>query len=201
MSRPAMPRTRRRRDADGRPVRIALDIDGVLGGYLEALSRIVWGRSLPEPASYRVWTDPAWPVDDEQGFLRAHAAAVARGLYEDEPCNGDVALFSRRMAAEGGRFALDVVTSRRDDGDGVTEGWLRRHRVAFGGLVHAARPTAKALMGYDVVVDDDPAVLFAARSMGSLALAPAHRWTRGLGVAVFADGGELEAMVRAWAGA
>lgn len=210
MSRAAAVKARREPSPEqwrrGRPLpdsaaRVALDIDGVLGGYLDALARMAWGRTLPEPSSYQVWTDPAWPVDDEQAFMRIHGEAVRRGLYASEECDPGMAWLSQRLVTGDTPMRLDVVTSRRDDGGAVTRDWLRRHRIAYDDLVHVDRPTDKALLGYDAVIDDDPAVLAAVRCMGELAVAPPRRWVQGLGFVTCGGGMAMEAMIRTLIGA
>lgn len=168
--------------------RVALDIDGVLGNYLDAFTRLVYGRPLPEPSSYHVWEDPAWPCADEDAFLKDHASAVAKGLYHVEPCITSAAWSSQRLVTGMDGIEVDVVTSRRDDAGTVTMDWLLYHAIAFDHVVHVRHPEQKAELGYDLVVDDDPLVLRAAMDAGALALAPRMPWTRNIGCHLMDDG-------------
>lgn len=178
---------------DGRPLppdplRVAIDIDGVLAVYLDTMSALAYGKVLPEPCSYEAWRDPAWPCDDLDGFMEDHGRAVGLGLYAKEPCRPDVAWATQRLVTGEDGVLLDVVTSRRDDDHDATMGWLTGHAIAFDDLVHVREPADKAMLGYDVIIDDDPVVLQTAMAVGAVAVAPEKRWTRDLGCRTYRDG-------------
>lgn len=168
---------------------IAVDLDGTVADWVEGMRR--WlathldprAAGLPEPARYRLETDPHWGRLVGPGrfgrLLRLFATDGGYGRLAPYP--GAVEALGRLV--DGGVRVL-VVTSRLADPPvprvvGDTRAWLVRHRIPHHGLI-LLRGAKSPVVGGGVrwLVDDDPDQLDRARRDGLEALRCPRPWNR-----------------------
>jgi beta-phosphoglucomutase-like phosphatase (HAD superfamily) len=160
-----------------------VDIDGVLGDFVTAMSR--WTSihrgvaGLGEPSSYSFAADPCWrrAYRSDGEFATALTMAGESGLYLSEPVLDPGA--ARVIADLRDRGARVLAVTARSDGDPSvdavirrdTAGWLAAHGFVVDGLVFAAD---KLAVGCDVIIEDSPITIARAVAAGIRAVRVPH---------------------------
>ena len=177
--------------------RIAIDIDSTLHHYWDLLDRIAHDR-------FGVWM----PYEEQRDWgitvlEREDLVAAVQETHSDEniesaePYPGAAEAVRRWHAA--GHW-IHVTSHRRDSCYPATRRWLDAHAIPCDDL-HCSfdKITRCVELGVDILIDDSPVNIRAARENGMLAATLVHPWNEALvgepGVIAARDWPELEAKV------
>jgi hypothetical protein len=158
--------------------RIAIDIDSTLHHYWDLVERIAqdrFGVHLPY-AEQRGWDIPV--------LEREQIGAMVKESHSDENIAAAVpypgAADAVRRWQEAGHW-IHVTSHRRDSCGPATRRWLEDHQIPFDDL-HCSfdKITRCVEIGIDLLVDDSPVNIRAARENGILAATLIHPWNEEL---------------------
>ncbi len=141
-----------------RKQRIALDMDDTLADTLSVvISRINRERGMSlTKADFKDWHMAS--LQKEHGLSWEYTYGIYHKVWVEE-WESIPALASNGLLAEASkRFSIDIVTSRSEGSIRYCKEWLGRHYrdIEFGGIVRAESVHEKALLDYDVYIDDGP---------------------------------------------
>jgi len=163
------------------PIRIALDLDGVLSDSMGRWLEIWNSRHAP----------PILTVDDlgEWDFWRRLSITqrefnrifdeVWRGWEAVRPLEEGIGGKVARLARLG---RVDIVSGRATEHLPYVKSWLRLHRVKYSSILLGASP--KSRLGHDVFIDDSPVEAVQIARTGRYVLLRDQPWNRGLAESV-----------------
>ena len=180
--------------------RIAIDIDSTLHHYWDLLERVAhdrFGVQIPYEGQ-RDWGITV--LERDQLVAAVQETHSDENIESAEPYPGAVEAVCRWHAA--GHW-IHVTSHRRDSCDPATRRWLEAHAIPYHDL-HCSfdKITRCVELGIDILIDDSPVNIRAAREKGMLAATLVHPWNEALigeeGVIGADEWPELEAKVDEW---
>jgi uncharacterized HAD superfamily protein len=136
------------------PLRIAVDLDGVLADTMVTFCRILNQRHSTQFTvnSFVQWN--AWQVAHitKDEFFRT----LDEAWFEWEnipPVEENIGARVNRIRGLG---RVDVVTGRGQSTVQAAKSWLEKQKVPYDTFVRTANTRAKAKLSYDVFIDDSP---------------------------------------------
>jgi len=177
-----------------RPLRIAVDFDGVLFDHVPFVLSAFRERHGVDllAEGMRHWDFHRYEAVQAAGLRTSHVRALLRSIETDDRLHREALRDPRAGAVMGAWLAagheVHVVTARGPHAAGTTRRFLSHHAIPHTRL-HVG---AGVKTGYDILVDDAPHNVLAAAATGSLALLMDHPYNR----EVAADGNPRR--VRDW---
>lgn len=178
---------------------ICVDIDGVLGDYVDAMRQ--WCKAMygeegdltyPDPVDYRMWILRGWPWADATAYYGDYQEAVENHLLLRENPLPHVAESLAKLRDHDWRIILS--TRRRGvEAAADTVAWLYRHGIEHDGLHFGDKTDIEA----DYYVDDDPVTLQRMNEQGYRMLGLEHAYNRRIdtgrypAIRMFDDWGKL----------
>lgn len=154
-------------------MRIGVDLDGVTYDFHSVLRdycQHVTGRWLPEITQWNCWGE--WGMTKDEWFRHVHSASALGVLFRKGPALPGAELAIPLLMRDG--HEVVIVTHREGQtARWHTLSWLADHRITFDQIIFAAD---KTVLNLDVLIDDAPHNLEAARACGTRAVRFAQPW-------------------------